>query len=69
MAPIFVNLSTYIPVSGLLLVAAITPGPNNLIVMERATKGGLRAALRPVVGVGSARSSLHGRWLSKGDPG
>lgn len=51
MASIFVHLATYIPVSGLLLVAAITPGPNNLIVMERASKGGLRAAVRPIVGV------------------
>jgi threonine/homoserine/homoserine lactone efflux protein len=34
-----------------LLIAAITPGPNNLVVMRAAARNGWKAALPPVAGV------------------
>ena len=37
-------------VAAILFAAAITPGPNNLVVMD-AGRGGLRAALAPIAGV------------------
>ena len=38
-------------VAGFITVAAITPGPNNFIVMAAAARGGWTAALPPIVGV------------------
>ena len=38
-------------VVGLLIVSAITPGPNNFIVLTAARHGGLIAALPPMLGV------------------
>lgn len=40
-----------VPLLAALSVAAITPGPNNLIVLEAGTRGGLRAAVPLVTGV------------------
>ncbi|HET6803876.1 MAG TPA: LysE family transporter [Frateuria sp.] len=37
--------------AGLLLAAAITPGPNNLVVLREAGRGGLRAAAGPIGGI------------------
>jgi len=44
-------VTSYISLSGLLIAAAITPGPNNLIVLESAAQGGIMAAARPIIGV------------------
>jgi threonine/homoserine/homoserine lactone efflux protein len=38
-------------VVGLLIVAAVTPGPNNFIVMERGLRTGFRGSLPPVAGI------------------
>jgi len=38
-------------ISGLLFVAAITPGPNNLVVLRAAERAGMRAALPAIVGI------------------
>lgn len=37
--------------ASLLLAAAITPGPNNLVVLRLASQGGLRAALPAIAGI------------------
>ena len=39
------------PVTGVLVAAAITPGPNNFMVMEASARGGLAAARNVVLGV------------------
>lgn len=44
-------MQALIGIAGLLLVGAITPGPNNFIVMRQAAQEGLPAALRAIVGV------------------
>jgi len=44
-------MSSLIPVFTILTVAAITPGPNNLIVMTAATRGGFWATLPSIAGV------------------
>ena len=38
-------------VCGLLCVAAITPGPNNLVVLRASSQGGIRAALPAIAGI------------------
>ncbi len=38
-------------VAGLVGVAAITPGPNNFIVLEQALRGGFRVALPAIAGI------------------
>jgi threonine/homoserine/homoserine lactone efflux protein len=40
-----------IGMSGLILAAAITPGPNNLVVLQLAGERGLRSALPAIVGI------------------
>lgn len=40
-----------LPAAGLTVVAAITPGPNNIIVMNAATQAGVRGAARVIAGV------------------
>lgn len=40
-----------LPVIGVLVAAAITPGPNNFMVMDASARGGLAAARRIVLGV------------------
>lgn len=40
-----------LPVIGVLIAAAITPGPNNLMVMEASARGGFAAASSVVLGV------------------
>ena len=47
----------WLPVTGVLVIAAITPGPNNFIVMEASARGGATAAgsvvlvrLSPLIG-------------------
>ncbi|WP_282607941.1 LysE family translocator [Pelagibius sp. Alg239-R121] len=44
-------METLIAVAGLITVAAITPGPNNFIVLERTVRGGFRAGLPAIAGV------------------
>jgi threonine/homoserine/homoserine lactone efflux protein len=44
-------MNSLIGVAGLLVVAAITPGPNNLVVMRAAAHAGLRGALPAMGGV------------------
>ncbi len=44
-------MSPLVGIAGLLLVALITPGPNNLIVMNAAARAGWRAALRAGAGI------------------
>ena len=38
-------------IAAVLFAAAITPGPNNLVVMSAAARGGLRSAVAPIVGI------------------
>ena len=38
-------------ISGLILVSAITPGPNNVIVLKRAMAGGARGAVGAIVAI------------------
>jgi len=44
-------MSSLVPVIGILFAAAITPGPNNVIVMEAGARSGIGAALVATVGV------------------
>lgn len=44
-------MGALVPVIGLLFAAAITPGPNNAIVMEAGARGGIAAALGATLGV------------------
>jgi len=41
----------WLPVTGVLVIAAITPGPNNFIVMEASARGGATAAGSVVLGI------------------
>jgi threonine/homoserine/homoserine lactone efflux protein len=45
------EIHAWIPVVGVLVVAAITPGPNNFMVMEASARGGVAAAGGVVLGV------------------
>ncbi|MEO1638627.1 MAG: LysE family translocator [Pseudomonadota bacterium] len=38
-------------IAAVLFAAAITPGPNNFVVMSAAARGGLRSAVAPIVGI------------------
>lgn len=49
--------------AALLTVAAITPGPNNLIIMAAARRGGWLVALRSIVGVVLGSLALLLVWL------
>lgn len=40
-----------IPLAGLLCMAAITPGPNNLVVLREAGRTGIRGALPAIAGI------------------
>ena len=42
-------MNTLAPAIGLLLVAAITPGPNNILIMNAALQGGWRSAARTLL--------------------
>jgi threonine/homoserine/homoserine lactone efflux protein len=44
-------VNTFAAVAGIATVAAITPGPNNFIVLGAAARGGFTAALAPILGV------------------
>jgi threonine/homoserine/homoserine lactone efflux protein len=44
-------VNTLAAVAGIATVAAITPGPNNFIVLGAAARGGFIAALAPILGV------------------
>ncbi|NKB51717.1 MAG: hypothetical protein GKR97_05765 [Rhizobiaceae bacterium] len=41
-------MGDFAPALGLLIIAAITPGPNNLFVLNSAMRGGLAAAARTI---------------------
>ncbi len=41
----------FLGVAGLVTIAAVTPGPNNLIVLRAASRAGLRGALPAIAGV------------------
>jgi threonine/homoserine/homoserine lactone efflux protein len=45
------HMGSLVPVIGLLFAAAITPGPNNVIVMEAGSRGGIASALGATLGV------------------
>ncbi len=45
------RVSSLLAIAALVLVTAITPGPNNLVVMRKASRAGLIAALPSVLGV------------------
>lgn len=45
------NIQALLPVLGVLIVAAITPGPNNFMVMEASARRGIAAAAAVVLGV------------------
>ena len=51
-------MNSLAPAVGLLFVAAITPGPNNVLVMKAAIRGGWGAASRTVVAVLSGSLAL-----------
>ncbi|MFC5525090.1 LysE family translocator [Rhodanobacter ginsengisoli] len=44
-------LDPLLPLTGMLWVAALTPGPNNLVVLRTASRAGLRGALPAIVGI------------------
>lgn len=44
-------MTTLLPVIGLIFAAAVTPGPNNFIVLEAGARSGLLAAGRAIAGV------------------
>lgn len=44
-------MDALIGIAGVITVAAITPGPNNLVVMRTAAQTGWRAALRAIAGI------------------
>jgi len=44
-------MNPLLAVCGLLCVAAITPGPNNLVVLRAAGHAGLRGAMPAIVGI------------------
>ena len=44
-------MRTLITVAGMVAIAAITPGPNNFVVMEAAARAGFAAAIRAILGV------------------
>lgn len=44
-------MEAWLAAAGAVTVGAITPGPNNLLVLRAATRAGLRGALAPIVGV------------------
>ena len=48
----------------ILIIAAITPGPNNIIVMSAAINGGWRAATLVFSDNCVVRSSVHNSQLS-----
>src|SRR5688572_5799299 len=45
------NTHSLLPLAGVLVAAAITPGPNNFIVMGAGARGGLASAGRVALGV------------------
>ena len=47
------------PIIGLLFVAAITPGPNNILVMQASLQGGARSAVLAMFGVISGTMVLY----------
>ncbi|MEI7036292.1 LysE family translocator [Fulvimonas yonginensis] len=50
--------------AGLLLAAAITPGPNNLVVLRIASRAGVRAALPAIAGIVGGSLALLALALS-----
>lgn len=44
-------MEPFFAIAGLVMVAAITPGPNNFVVLSAAARGGLGAALPAIAGV------------------
>lgn len=44
-------MNTILEVAGLVTIAAVTPGPNNFIVLRAAARGGVRGALPALAGV------------------
>jgi threonine/homoserine/homoserine lactone efflux protein len=51
-------------IAGFLIVAVITPGPNNLVVLTAAKRGGLMAAMPPMLGViGGSLALLTMVWV------
>ncbi|HVC17901.1 MAG TPA: LysE family translocator [Rhodanobacter sp.] len=44
-------LNQLLPLTGVLWIAALTPGPNNLVVLRASSRAGLRGALPAIVGI------------------
>ncbi len=44
-------MDAQLAIAGLVTVAVITPGPNNFVVLERASSGGWRAAAPAIMGI------------------
>lgn len=60
-------LEVFLAVAGLIAVAAITPGPNNFIVLERSLRGGLVASLPAILGViVGTQALLFVIWIGAG---
>jgi threonine/homoserine/homoserine lactone efflux protein len=58
---------SFIPAIGILFAAAITPGPNNMIVMQAGARGGVAAASAVIFGVVSGSLILLALvWLGVG---
>ncbi len=53
-------MNALIPVAGLVVVAAITPGPNNLVVLRAAARSGVVAAIPPIAGIVTGGLALLG---------
>jgi len=51
-------MSALLPITGMLVVAAITPGPNNFLVLRAASRGGVRRAVGSILGIVSGGLAL-----------
>ncbi len=59
-------LSALIAASGLLLVATLSPGPNNLVVLRTAAQGGIAAAWPSILGIVLGGVTLLGVAITVG---
>jgi len=59
-----VSIVVHVSAAGVLAVAALTPGPNNLIVLRAAAAGGVRGALPAIAGIVLGSLALAGAALA-----
>ena len=54
------SMNALIPIAGLVVVAAMTPGPNNLVVLRAAARSGMVAAIPAIAGIVTGGLALVG---------